>query len=211
MLFSRWSGPAETAPPGADHDSITVVDPFVRLVEPVAFRKVLGQVAALQRGGGSDHPAARLPGDVAQGHKTDFAVVPGRIDEDLQPLGIERVARQRHVALPADEATQPAGGRIDDSQAAGITHSPHHALRIGRHQLAMTVEKRAVGADDDHGIEQRRARKAAIDLVDPHHDGHRRACLPPPAAGANPGVRGRRRCGAAWHEVRSTARCPRRV
>ncbi len=46
----RWPGGDSSGRP--DHYGVTIVDPFLRLVEPVAIRRVLGQVGALQRGGG---------------------------------------------------------------------------------------------------------------------------------------------------------------
>ena len=110
----------------------------------------------LERRGRTDDPAAAFLGDMPVGRERHLAIVPGWIDEDFHALGVEGIARERHIGLPADEAADPAGGRIDHTQAAGVAHAPHHALRIGRHELPMPVEERAVGSDDNDSVEEGR-------------------------------------------------------
>ena len=105
-----------------------------------------------------------------QGSQAGLSIVPSWIDKNLHALGIERVARERHIALPADERSKSSCRCIHDLEAGCIAHAPDHALRVGRHQLAVPVEKRSIWADHCHGIEQCRSRKTAVDLMKPDHN-----------------------------------------
>src|SRR6516225_11844046 len=103
-----------------DDDGIAVVDPFVGLEQAASFGKRLGHIVALHGRRGTDDPAACLFGDMTHCRKPALTGVPGRSDIDVDVLRIERVARERHVALPADERTDPPRRRIDDLEARSV-------------------------------------------------------------------------------------------
>ncbi|MNP24947.1 hypothetical protein D3C76_1177350 [compost metagenome] len=108
-------------------------------------------------------------------HGTDPAlasVVSGR-DIDFHPLGIQRVARQRHVVFPADERPHAANRCIHRAQPGRITKAMHHALGIGGHQFAVSVEHGAVHADNDYAVIERAPSIAPVAFIDAAHDRHR--------------------------------------
>src|SRR5258708_21526574 len=113
---------------GLDHNGVAVVDPFFRLEELVALGKVERNIAALHCSCGADHPAAGFPGDVAHGDNPALAGVPCGSHIDLDGLGIERIARERHVAFPADERSNSPSRLIYDPQTLSISHPPNHAF-----------------------------------------------------------------------------------
>src|SRR6185503_20540237 len=64
-----------------------------------------------------------------------------------------------------------AGGRVDHFEAGAVARSPHHAFRVGRHQLAMPVEDSSVRPNGDHGVVKRAAAETAVDLAHAAYDG----------------------------------------
>ena len=81
-------------------------------------------------------------------------------------LGHERVASERIIILPADQATDPADCRFDDLEGRSVTDAPDHSFVIGSRNLAMFQAERAVGIEYQHTIIQR----AVVAFVDPDCD-----------------------------------------
>src|ERR1700682_6493949 len=143
MLFMQWSC-HDPAARSDDHRVARVV-PLLEVGKQLrALRKILRNVLASHRGPIAQHPAPALGGNVTHGRDPGAARVPGRRDVDLAPLGEDREPSQRHVVLPADQAPDPPHGRIDHLQAAGVSGSPYHPLRVRRHELAMAVDRESV-------------------------------------------------------------------
>jgi len=83
------------------------------------------------------------------------AAIPGQRHQNVHLLCIKRVTGERHVVFPAQQAAQAAELRGNHTQAACITRTPHHAFRIGGHQLAVRVQDCAVISDGHHRVEKR--------------------------------------------------------
>ena len=84
-------------------------------------------------------------------------------------MRIQRVARERHIIFPADQASNAAGRRFDNAQTASIAASPHHAFGVGRQQLSVTIENCSVRTNHDDSIEERRAAELGIDFMEAAH------------------------------------------
>src|SRR5438132_5768587 len=113
---------------------------------------------------GGDDIRAALTRDVHQRRLPGVAVVGRRGDVDLDAGFVEREARERHVVLPADEPADAAETGLDGVQTAPVALSPHEALVVRRHELAVMEYKLAGG----RVIEQRvvyRPRPLRLDLV----------------------------------------------
>src|ERR1700688_4315378 len=157
---------------GRDNDRVAFVDPFVRVgIKPAALRKIRGQIAGPHDSSAADHPATSFACDVLQGADPAIAAVVGWRDIYFEALRVERVSRQRHEVLPADERADASAGRVDDLEARSVAEPPHHALRTCRHELAMLVEYAAVGANDNHGVVERASTRILVTLVETAHDG----------------------------------------
>ena len=85
---------------------------------------------------------------------------------DLFAVGDERVARQGQIVLPARQLADAADGAVDGTQPGCIALPPHHALVIGRRELAAALYERAVGIEQQLRVVDR----VAVALV--HADRH---------------------------------------
>src|SRR5438105_4840498 len=156
---------------GRDHHRVAFVDPFVRVgIKSPALRKIPGQVAGPHDGSAADHPATSFARDVLQGPYPAIAAVVSWRDIYFEALRVERIPRQRHEVLPADERPDAPAGRVDDLEARSVAEPPHHALRICRHELAMLVEYGAVGANHNHGVVERTSTRILVTLVETADD-----------------------------------------
>ena len=96
------------------------------------------------------------------------AVVGRRRDVQLDPGLVEREAGERHVVLPADEAAEPAVGRLDRLEPAAVAGAPDEALVVRRHELAVLQRQVAVGpVEEERVVEGARVRRVALG-----HAGH---------------------------------------
>ncbi len=165
VLFVERAG--DDSPARADDHRIARVVPLLEVREqPRALWEIFRDVLAPHRGPVAQHPAPPFGRNVPHCRDPRAALVPGRRDVDLAALREDRKPRQRHVVLPADQPADPSHRGVADAQAAGVAGSPHHALRVRRHQLPMAVQHLAVGPDQDHGVVQRASAELAVAFVD---------------------------------------------
>ena len=114
--------------------------------------------------------AAALAGDVAHRREPALAFDPRDRYIDLDAVCVERKAGERHVLLPADQRADPAAEGLADPKTTGVTLTPDRALRVGRHQLAVPIQHRAVGSDQDYCVVKRKPGELGITLTDPAHN-----------------------------------------
>ena len=99
-----------------------------------------------------DDPAAAFAGDVLHRGQRAFAVVVGGRHVDLQALRIQRVARQRHVAFPADQRADTTDRRVHHL-SPDASPKPH-TMRSGL--VGISLRWRLIsspsGADHDHAV-----------------------------------------------------------
>ena len=90
----------------------------------------------------------------------------------LFALRDQRVARERVGILAADQHADLADVRVADAQAFTVAIGPDQLLVKRRHQLAVMVDERAVGIDQQVGVPQAadRNRRALAD-ADRNDDG----------------------------------------
>src|SRR5260221_3656081 len=122
-----------------DDDRIARVDPFVRVWEQLCLAgESVGDVAPLEGAAAAQHPAPAFARDVLHRRDRALAAVVGRRDIDIDPLRVHRAARERHVALTADQRADAPAWRVDGFQAGGVAEAPDHALGL----VGMTVRCR---------------------------------------------------------------------
>src|SRR5947199_4020143 len=100
-----------------------------------------GDVALADRAATADDVDAPLLRDVPERRDPGLAAVPGGGDVDLDPHGVEGVARQRHVVLPADEAAHPAERQVVDGERAAVPLAVHQPLAGGGDELPVLAEE----------------------------------------------------------------------
>src|SRR5258708_12978786 len=99
--------------PRRDDDRVARIDPLVRIrVQARALGKAFRYIGPPHRQAGADNPAAAFARNVLQGADPALAGIVGRRNIDLDALRVERIARERHVTLPAQERPDPSPGRI---------------------------------------------------------------------------------------------------
>src|SRR5882672_5748994 len=168
QCFAQWPGNDLAA--RGDDDRIARVDPFVRVWKQLRLAgESVGDVAPLEGAAAAQNPASAFTGDVLHRRDGALAAVVSRCDVDLYALSVHRAARERHVALPADQRADAAARRVDGFQAGGVAETPDHAFGAGRHDLAVPVQQRAVGPDRDNGVVQRGPAEVGVELVDAAH------------------------------------------
>ena len=86
---------------------------------------------------GADDEAAALESDGAHEGQPGVAVVGGGGEPEVDVLGVEGLAQQRHVVLPADDGADLACRCVDDSDPGTVTLSPDETFCAGGHELAM--------------------------------------------------------------------------
>ena len=124
-----------------------------------------------QRAGCQD-VATALKGVVAAGHLVHLLDRRPHRDVDILPRLVQRLPRQGHPMLPADQPADAAHGRVHDPQSLGIARTPDKALRVGGHQLAVVVEQPAVRPEGEQGVVEGAASRAAFHaLAHPYHQG----------------------------------------
>ena len=110
---------------------------------------------------------------MSHGGDPGLSPVPRRRDEHLGAPRAQRVASERHVGLPAEQAAELAEGEVVDFKVAPVPDSPDEPFATGGHELAMLAEDRAVGADVEQGIIDGRPTRLGVQLIDA--DRHRHA------------------------------------
>src|SRR5450631_1418619 len=171
-LFAQRSG--DDLATGRDHDRVPGVDPFLGIgIQHGAIREVAGEVSGPKRTAASHYPAATFPCDVLQSADPAVAVVIGRRDIDFDPLCIQRIARQGHQVLPADQGPEAPTRGVHYPEAGAIAKTPDHSLRVRRHQLSMPVKDSAIRADDQHGVVEGASAELVVPFVDTTDDRHR--------------------------------------
>src|SRR5260221_5324890 len=156
-----------------DDDRIARVDAFVGVWEQLCLAgESVGDVAPLEGAAAAQHPAHAFARDVLHRRDRALAAVVGRRDIDIDPLRVHRAARERHVALPADQRADAPAWRVDGFQAGGVAEAPDHALGVGRHDLAVPIQQGAVGPDRDNGVVHRGPAEIGVELVNAAHHAH---------------------------------------
>ena len=120
-----------------DHRAAAAVD----LLAVDLRREVVRERAARDELRDADHERARLDRDVAHRRLPAVRVVGGRRDPDLRPALVDRLARQRHPVLPADQPADAADRRRRHVEVAAAPEAVEHALLHRRHQLAVLVQQ----------------------------------------------------------------------
>src|SRR6266853_1723361 len=163
--------PGNDLAPRGDDDRIARVDPLVRVGKQLRLAgDGVRDVAPLEGAAAAEYPATAFAGDVLHRRDRALAAVVGRRDIDIDPLRVQGAARERHVALPADQRADAPAWRVDGFQAGGVAEAPDHALGAGRHDLAVPVQERAVGPDRDNSVVQRGPAEVGVELVDAAYD-----------------------------------------
>src|SRR3990172_8698630 len=84
---------------------------------------------------------------------------------DLLALDRHRGAEEGHVVLVADEPAHPADVHVEDADVARVPHPPVHALRMGRHELAVPPQEAPVPPHEDQRVVERQAPRPVVQLV----------------------------------------------
>src|SRR5258705_5899738 len=169
--LAQWPGNDLAA--RGDDDRIARVDPFVRAWEQLCLAgESVGDVAPLEGAAAALNPAPAFARDVLHRRDRALAAVVSRRDIDIDPLRVHRTARERHVALPADQRADAPAWRVDGFQAGGVAEAPDHALGVGRHDLAVPIQQGAVGPDRDNGVVHRGPAEIGVELVNAAHHPH---------------------------------------
>src|SRR4051794_23161969 len=111
--------------PGKDASVVRVDDPRTAATEHISTlwqrdRKISGIVGGARELRRADDECAGLDGDGTEQRLPPVTRVGGGRDPDLWRLPIERVAREGHPVLPADEPTHPPDGGVHDRQIVAV-------------------------------------------------------------------------------------------
>src|SRR5918994_1093748 len=164
LLVVEWPGEVRAVGP-EDRTASPAED--VLPLESVSERKIVRVGRGPLEMAGRHHERAGLPGDVDEGRLPRVSVVGRRGDVDLDPRLVQREPRQRHVVLPADQATEAADARLDRPQPAAVARAPDQALVVGRHEFPVledeapvwpVVQERVVDRAGALGVDLRDAR-----------------------------------------------------
>ena len=159
-------------PVGVDDAAAAAAGDVVQVRDLVRAVQPGGVVRAVKDHVAVDEVAPALERDVLHGGLPLGVVVRVRRDVERHALFIQRRARQRHIALPADEAAHRAPRRVHDREIPAVGVAPDHALGPGGLELAVHGGERAVRAEDEVGVVERARYAVALR----HADAHIRAC-----------------------------------
>ena len=95
---------------------------------------------------------------------------------DLRPPRIQRIPRQRHVILKADQTADFAKWCVVYAERAAIALSPDQTLRPGWHHLGMVSQNLAVRVNVEQRVIKTPAARLGVTLA--HPDGYICAGLP---------------------------------
>src|SRR5262249_28481522 len=103
-----------------DDDAVARIEPLVGVCAGAREGESLGEIVSSHRHATAHDVDATLLSDVSDRREPRLAVIPRWSNVELHAPGKERVARERHVVLPADQSTHPANLRLVHTERAAV-------------------------------------------------------------------------------------------